>query len=468
MASSHSRLEQFAKQGLWSTNLAALPFPHRVAMQTLRLVIAVALEFRPRLLDARAAGLVFTTLLSLVPFLAVMFSVLKAFGVHHQIEPLLTQALDPLGPKSIEVTAKIIDFVENLKIGVLGMVGIAGLIYTTYSLVDKIEQAFNAIWMVRQGRPLGRKFTDYLSVVLVGPVLVFTAFGALASLQSHTVVQSLKDMEPFGTFLVYSAEIVPFVMLCAVFTFFYKFLPYTQVHTTSALIGGVSASILWGVAGEIFAKFVTASAKYSAIYSSFAVLVLFLLWLYAGWLIILIGAQFSFFHQHPTAYLSRQLWQQGTPAFRERITMNVLLALACRHLQGERPVSPSELAVKLNLPDALMVEELERLIDAGMVGLMKEPEGVSLIKPPELISIKEILDIVWDGSPTKSSLPIHPDDPLEVLLQRRDEAVTQTLVGHTLRSLARERMSTRNESLPTAEILSCHSSSTIPDSNSSQ
>lgn len=464
MANSHIRLEQFVKHDLWRSNLDSLPWLHRATIHTLRLVIAVALEFRPRLLDARAAGLVFTTLLSLVPFLAVMFSVLKAFGVHHQIEPLLTQALEPLGSKSVEITARIIDFVDNLKIGVLGIVGITGLLYTTYSLVDKIEQALNAIWMVRQGRPWGRKFTDYLSVVLVGPVLVFTAFGALASLQSHTVVQSLMDMEPFGTLLVWSAEIVPFIMLSAVFTFLYKFIPYTQVRTMSALVGGVSASILWGITGEAFAKFVTASAKYSAIYSSFAVLILFLLWLYAGWLIILIGAQFSFFHQHPTAYLSRQLWQRGTPAFRERLTMNVLLALACRHLQGERPLLPSELALTLNVPDALVIEELERLIEAGMIGMITIPEGVCLIKPPELISIKEVLEIIRDGGPTTLSIPVHPDDPLEAILRQRDDAVARSLAGHTLRSLALERMTGRKEPLSTNEPLS---SDAIPQHASS-
>lgn len=441
MANSPTRFERFIKHDLWNTDLTALPVFQRTAWHTLRLILAVALEFRPRLLDARAAGLVFTTLLSLVPFLAVMFSVLKAFGVHHQIEPLLAQALEPLGPKSLEITGRIIEFVDNLKIGVLGTVGVASLIYTSYSLVDKIEQALNAIWIVRQGRPWNRKFTDYLSVVLVGPVLVFTAFGVLASLQSHTVVQWLIGMEPFGSLFLWTAEIVPFLVLCGVFTFFYKFIPYTRVQVTSALVGGISAAILWGVAGEVFAKFVAASAKYSAIYSSFAVLILFLLWLYTGWMIILIGAQFSFFHQHPTAYLSRQLWQQGTPAFRERVTLNLLLALACRYLQGSPPLRVSDLAIKLNLPDELVVEELERLIEANMVGLIKEPEGVSLIKAPELITIKEVFDIIRDGNPGGTSGRLPPDDPLETLLRRRDEAVAQSLAGQTLRSLAEQRMS---------------------------
>jgi membrane protein len=437
--STATRLTQFAKQDLWTTDLAASPFLQRVGIQVLRLAIAVGLEFRHRLLDARAAGLVFTTLLSLVPFLAVMFSVLKAFGVHHQIEPVLAQTLEPLGPKSVEITATIIGFVDNLKIGVLGVVGVAGLFYTTYSLIDKIEQALNAIWMVRQGRSWGRKFADYLSAVLVGPVLVLTAFGVLASVQSHTVVQRLLEIEPFGSLLVWIAELVPFLMLCCVFTFFYKFIPNTEVKFSSALVGGISAAILWGAAGEAFAKFVAASAKYSAIYSSFAVLILFLLWLYAGWLIVLIGAQFSFFHQHPSAYRSRLLWQQGTPLFRERLALRVLLVLARRHLKGDRPLTLSELAIELSLPLSLVEEQVEHLIEGGFVGRLNEPEGINLIKPAELISVKEVLDTIRNGSPPGAFVPADTGDSISDVLRRRDEAIEQALAGQSLRSLVMEQ-----------------------------
>ncbi len=433
-----ARTIQFLQQDLWTTDLATLPFFQRALVQAIRLAIAVALEFRHRLLDARAAGLVYTTLLSLVPFLAVMFSVLKAFGVHHQIEPVLAQALEPLGPKGPEITSTIIGFVDNLKIGVLGVVGVAGLFYTTYSLIDKIEQALNAIWMVRQGRSWSRKFADYLSAVLVGPVLVVTAFGLLASVQSHTLVQQVLEFQPLGYVMVWAAELVPFLILCAVFTFLYKFIPHTNVRFSSALVGGIAAAILWGIAGEAFAKFVAQSAKYSAIYSSFAVLILFLLWLYAGWLIVLIGAQFSFFHQHPTAYLSRLLWQQGTHGFRERLALNLLVVLTRRHVKGERPLSPPELAIELNLPVSLVEDQVDHLVESGLLGLMHKPEGVSLIKPPELISVKEVLDAAREGNSAEAHLPIDTSSPVQAVLRRRDEAVEEALAGQTLRSLVPE------------------------------
>lgn len=430
-----SRLSQFAKQDLWSGDLTAMSLFRRLGVQAVRLATAVAMEFRHRLLDARTAGLVYTTLLSLVPFLAVMFSVLKAFGVHHVIEPFLAQALVPLGPKSKEITATIIGFVDNIKIGVLGAAGIAGLFYTTYSLIDKIEQALNAIWQVKQGRTWNRKVADYLSAVLVGPVLVFSAFGLLASLQSNTLVQHLVELEPFGTLLVWSGEMIPFLMFCGVFTFLYKMIPNTNVELRSAAIGGVSAAILWIIAGEAFAKFVAASANYSAIYSSFAVLMLFLLWLYTGWMIVLIGAQFSFFHQYPTAYLSRLLWEQGTHVFREQLALKVLRVLGHHYLKGDRPLELPELSNELNIPLSLVEEEVEHLIENGFVGRLQRPEGVSLIKSPDLIFVKEVLDSVRNGTPPWILPHLDSNDPVSALLRHRDQAVERALAGETVQSL---------------------------------
>lgn len=429
------RLRQFLAHELWAMDLEKAPRASRLALRLLRLILAVAFEVRFRLLDARASGLVYTTLLSLVPFLAVMFSVLKAFGAHQQIEPLLNQVLEPLGPKGVEVTGQIIGFVNNLKVGVLGAVGVAGLFYTTYSLIDKIEQAFNAIWRVRQGRTWARKFTDYLSVVLVGPVLIFTAIGLIASVQSHALVEQVMAIEPFGSLLVWTAELMPFMLLCGVFTFMYKFVPNTQVTAYAALIGGLTAALLWGIAGEAFAAFVAASGKYSAIYSGFAVLVLFLLWLYAGWLIILIGAQVSFFTQHPSAYRALFPWLQDTPALRERLVLEILTALGRRALRGEGPMRMTELAQELGLPPSVVEERVIELVDQRLLARMSEPEGIALIKPPELMPIHEILNLVRDGFGLTQRVPDKPEGRIDALLRQRDAAIAHSLDGMTLRSL---------------------------------
>ncbi|WP_447985235.1 YhjD/YihY/BrkB family envelope integrity protein [Nitrospira sp. Nam74] len=431
-----ARIEQFLKHDLWVIEVDSLHGLQRVGVQLLRLIWAAATEFSNRLLDARAAGLVYTTLLSFVPFLAVTFSVLKSFGVHQMIEPVLKQVLEPLGPKGTEITNQVIGFVNNVEVGVLGIVGIAGLLYTTYSLIDKIETTFNAIWRVRQGRSWGRKFTDYLSVVLVGPVLVVTAFGLLASVQSNALVQRVLGLQPFGYVAVWAAKFMPFVLLCGLFTFLYKFVPNIYVRLTSALVGGVTAALLWAIAGEAFAAFVAASSNYSAIYSGFAILVLFLLWLYIGWVIILVGAQVAFFHQYPAAYLTQFLWADRSYAFRERLVLVLLVDITRRYLQGEPPSQPSELACELDVPVSVVEEQIDDLVRYGVLCRMVQPEGVGLVKPPELISVAEVLEAIRDGVPIGRGLRSEVTDEVDRVLERRDRAVKDALAGITLRSLA--------------------------------
>jgi membrane protein len=433
------QIKQFVQRNLWTADLRSLHGASRVAVQTIRLAAAVSLEFRHRLLDARAAGLVYTTLLSLVPFLAVVFSVLKAFGVHHQIEPVLAQLLEPLGPKGQEITQQVIGFVDNLKIGVLGVVGVAGLLYTTYSLIDKVEQSLNAIWQVRHGRSWTRKFTDYLSVVLVGPVLVVTALGLLASVQSQTLVQRVLHFEPLGSWVVALAKFVPFFLLAGVFSFIYKFVPNTQVRLPSALVGGASAALLWGLAGMAFAKFVAGSGQYGAIYSGFAIVLLLLIWLYAAWLIVLVGAQVAFFHQHPTAYQSTLTWQHHTAALRERIALMVAAELTRRFVKGEGPVRPTELAGELHLAASLVEEQVDLLVKHGLLGRTTEPQGVTLVKPPESTPITEVLDAVREVKASESLIPTRDKDPVADALRRRDQAVEKALAGVTLQSLVRDQ-----------------------------
>lgn len=142
-----AKVNKLFRYDLWTLELDRLAPWERLGVRLLRLVIVAGLEFRENILSTRATSLVYTTTLSLVPLLAVMFSVLKAFGVHQQIQPFLAQVLEPLGERGHEVTIQIIGFVNNLKVGVLGTVGVATLFWTTFSAVDQIENALNTIWL---------------------------------------------------------------------------------------------------------------------------------------------------------------------------------------------------------------------------------------------------------------------------------------------------------------------------------
>ena len=393
---------------------------------------AVQKKVQDDALSLRAMGLTYVTLLALVPLLAVMFAVLKAFGVHNLIEPSLARALEPLGGQGTEITRRVLEFVSNLRVGVLGAVGVAALFYTVVSLISKIEDSFNYIWQVRHARTWGKKCSDYLSVVLVGPVLVFTALTVIASAQSHTVVQYMIANELLGPLILVATQLMPFAFLCIAFTFLYIFVPNTAVRFGSALLGGVVAAVLWQLAGVGFTAFIVGSARYAAIYSSFAILVFFFIWVYASWLIILVGAEVACFHQYPSSY--RAELDGKTPLSQERLALTALVEITRRYLAEQTPWSVTALAKNMRVQLSVLEPLMETLLAKGVLLQTVEPEGIVLGRPPEQIGVGRVLDIL--RTPGDEPAAIAGRDAISALLDRRNQAVEQALDGVTLRSLA--------------------------------
>jgi membrane protein len=409
---------------------------HKIHTSLYRAILVVNTRYRDDVLSLQAMSLTYSTLLSLVPFLAVMFSVLKAFGVQNALEPFLAQMLQPLGADASEVTNRIIGFVDNLQVGILGAAGTAMLFYTVVTLVAKIEDALNRIWRLPRSRGWGERITAYLTAVLVGPVMVFTALTLTASAQSYWLVERLVKIGFVSYVFTLATSVMPFVLFCATFTFLYKLIPYTHVRLGSALIGGATAGILWQVVGMAFAAFVANSAQYAAIYSSFAIMIVFLIWVYVGWLIFLIGAEVAYFHQHPSAFIRESLPGLKGHRFQEWLALSALVEITRRHLSQAPPWQPTELAVNLGV---LSLENIfDEFVRAGILLRAAEPEGVALARPPEAVTVREILDVVGDSAAPE----VANDGAAAHVLRRRDQAVEKALEGVTLRSLVTETPST--------------------------
>ena len=220
---------------VWASDLKGMPHHQHMLIQTMRIAHLVIRDLFDGMLTLQAMSLVYTTLLSIVPLLAVSFSVLKGFGVHNQVEPLLMNFLAPLGEQGVEITQRIIGFVENTKAGVLGSVGLAFLFYTVVSLIQKIEKSFNYTWRVTEHRPFAQRFSDYLSVVLIGPLLIFSAIGLTASVTGSSAMQQLQEYETVDWFIRFVSRLLPYLLVIAAFTVVYIFVPNTRVKLTSCL-----------------------------------------------------------------------------------------------------------------------------------------------------------------------------------------------------------------------------------------
>lgn len=410
-------------QSLWLARLAGV----------LRWALALQRAVREGALDYRAMGLVYTTLLSLAPLLAVSFSVLKGFGVHNQLEPFLRETLAPLGPQRDEVVGRIIGFVENIQVGVLGALGLALLFYSVVSLLGKIEDSLNLIWHVREQRPWRRRFTDYLSVVLIGPVLVFSALGITASMTSGRLVQWLVEQEPFGFLYFLLVQLLPYALIIGAFTFVYLFLPNTQVRLRAALIGAICAGLAWKAVGWAFATVVVGSASYSAIYSGFATVILSMIWLYASWMILLLGAAIAFLAQFPSFRQFKGAVDGFDRYSRERLGMILLVRIGRAFRQGEPPLRLESLSAALNLPRERIAEVLSPLLRSGMIAQVQGDAPAYLpAKPLDRLLLRDILHALGGDGESSGQLSLVEVDRL---FERMQAAQDQALAGLTLSDL---------------------------------
>jgi membrane protein len=377
---------------LWPAEMPANP-GHRALLIVGRYTMALLRDFASGALSLRATGLVYTTMLAIVPLLALSFSVLKGFGFHHRMEPLLLNLLAPLGPRSEELTASVIGFVDNVQGSALAGVSLALLIFTALQMAQRVEDGFNFVWRVDRPRSFARRFSEYLSVMLVGPVIMTIAMGLTATVASTTVIERLQQVEPFGSLIVSLGQMMPYLLVIAAFTFLYAFVPNTTVRVRSALLGGLLAGSLWAATGELFAEFVAGASRTEAIYSGFAIVIVAMLWLYVSWLILLLGAQFTFYHQNPD-YLSLG---RATPTMsnglREKLAIAVMLLIATDFERPSHGWRVPGLAAKLGMPRHLLEPIVNALRQAELVAETTEQRLVPT-KDLRRISLAEILDAV--------------------------------------------------------------------------
>jgi membrane protein len=404
----------------------------RVAVYSLRFGVRVLGKFQDQNLHLQSTSLAYTTLLSMVPFLAVTFSVLKGFGVQNQLEPVLMQTLEPLGEQGAEIGQYILSYVNNLNFAVLGFMGIALLFWTVISLLTKVEEAFNTVWHVAGVRSWSRRFSDYLSVALVGPVFIFSAFGVTTVALGDERVQRLASIEPLGMLILGLGRLVPYLLVCAAFAFLYSFLTNYRVRPVPALIGGLFASVAWYGVGNLFALLVASSSKYSAIYSSLAAAVLFIMWVNIGWLIILVGAHIARYWQHPHLLKLGEIGADSRQVPDEALALNLMALIGDAYYSDGPKWTLEALAARgcCGAPD--LVEGLVRSLQARrlIVATREEPEAFFPARAIETIPLSEIVAAVRGYNNRSVVLP-----PVKEVLDRVENAVSMSLEGRSLKDL---------------------------------
>lgn len=373
----------------------------------------------------RASALTYTTMLSLVPFLTIAFAILKGLGFQKRLEPLL---LEQFTPASQDVIAKIIEYVDRTNAGSLGIAGTLGLVMTAIITMRNMEGAFNRIWKVARGRSLARTVTDYLSVIVIAPLCGLVALSLTTYFNSPAMVEKMESLRILAGFHRLLIRWSPFAILWLAFTACYMLVPNTRVRFRSALLGGAVAGILWQLAQWGYIRYQFGVARYNAIYGALSQLPILLVWIYASWIVVLLGAEVARAHEEAGRSITPR-----RPEPYPQAMLEVLGAVAARFASGVPPYRLGELLEYLPMEPGLTVACLERLREMGWIApLEQDSDMVVFQRDPARMSLSELAQE-------------NPDERRQgaeaSLMERIQAALREALEGRTVAELVHESTS---------------------------
>jgi membrane protein len=360
-------------------------------LRVLRYPYAVIRDLFGGEINLRAMGLVYTTLLSLIPLLAISFAILEAFGVSRDLEPIVHEFFKPMGePGATEIATRVMHFVHRVSTRVVGTLGLAVLLWTLVGTIKKVEDSFNFVWRVEHARSFARRVTEYVSLLIIGPILL-VGFLALSHAAMRSVpVYDVVNLAPLQRLRGTGINIAPYVMVTAFFVVLYMFIPNTRVQLRPALIGAATAGVIWAAVGKVFTNMVVVSTRLTIVYAGFAFIVAALLWTYFGWLILLAGAQLSFYIQNPS-YLRlglRELRLSNVEI--EQLALRIMYWVGRAGVQNAQSWNIHRLASELGLPGISVTQIACALEAAGLLNV-SEDDVCTLGRKITDIRVHEIL-----------------------------------------------------------------------------
>jgi membrane protein len=407
-------------------NASSKPAAH--FLKTAKIVQLSVIGFKNDNCPMRAAALTFTTILSIVPLLAFIFSIAKGFVFQDKLQSLIMGKVPSIFE---DVVIKIFEYVGNTEAGALGTFGLLILTYTVVRTLNVVEKTFNSIWSVQQSRPLHRKFSDYISLVVVAPILAFTAVG----LQSKITISERYGL---GFLAVLWDRALPFILIWAFFWFLFRFVPNTHVKFSSASIAAVITGTIWMITHSLYIYIQASLIQNNKIYGGFAVVPAFLMYIYIAWVLILFGAELTFAAQNAGSFIPS--WAQKKITYREeeRAAFCVIETVCKAFDEGNGPLALEDICKVCKMPFRLGSSVLGYLVDANILVI---GSGTSLTympsRPPGNITIKEVMDAVKDKGEKLNNHEI-PGRKADEIENRLEKALDEEFGNETIGSLEKD------------------------------
>jgi membrane protein len=406
--------------------------PWGPVLRFLRYPAALTRDWLAGEINVRAMSLAYTTLLSLVPLMVFSFSILKGLGARGDLRYILHEFFRPMGGAAEELTTSVMQFVTNMRGDVLGSIGLGFLVYTVVTTIQKVEASFNFVWRVDRPRSFARRFTEYLSVMILAPILIAVIVGLLGSAEHSPFAQWLNAIPPLAWTTGLLGRFVPYLIVTTAFTFMYVFIPNTRVDYRAALIGGVAAGITWALVGRVFTEVIVYSSHMMAVYTGFAIVLTTLIWVYLSWLILLIGAQLAFYVQCPQYLRHGEETIELTGSAREQAGLSVMYLIGRDYGAGGTYWTSSGLAAELDIPSTALAPVLACLERGGLIVATEKDEflpardlaGIRLIDVIDAVRTRHARRLMIDMRPLPSATRVMGDV---------EAAIREELDGRTLK-----------------------------------
>ena len=377
-------INNFIKEDVWLLHEQTLsPFKAAI-IKSLKIVILSVQGFSRDLCPLRASALTLYSILSIVPVIAMLFGIAKGFG----FETMLEQRLIEQAPEQDALVLQLISFAQNLlestKGGVVAGIGIVVLFWTIINVIGNIEESFNFIWKIGAGRSLSRKFSDYLSLMLLAPVLLIASSSITVFLNTKIAwLMTVIQLPEFGTWLVVKAlSLSPLVLMIALFTFTFIFMPNHKINYRAGIIAGIVTGILYHLSQWAYLSLQIGVSSYNAIYGSFAALPLFVVWLQTGWMIVLFGCEVAFFLQNYEIYRNNNRFSDLSFSLKKVIALQIVHLIIKNFIQMNNPLTAAEIATRLVIPIAIIQPVLSNLIASHIIIEFKNQDDVDEVYLP--------------------------------------------------------------------------------------
>jgi membrane protein len=381
-----SKVINFLKTDIWRIRSKSYPRSKSFFLRQLRIIVLAVRGFDEDKCAFRASALTFYSLLSVVPVIAMMFGVAKGFGLERRFETEIMKKME--GQE--DVAKSIIDFanslLKNTSGGLIAGIGVAFLFWSIIKVLSNIEHSFNDVWGVKSPRSIGRKFSDYLSIMLVCPFLLIMASSStvVISSQVRVIIQRIPVVSELGPVIFLPLKLLPYCTIWITFTFVFIFMPNTKVKLKSGLLAGIVAGTFFQIAQYIYINFQIGAAKYDAIYGSFAALPLFLLWLQISWLVVLFGAELSFAHQNVETYEFEQDSMSVSYSFKKLLSLLTTHLLIKNFCNAEPPLDAEKISHILEIPIRLVRQILFELVESGILSEVRTDNNKDVAYQPAI------------------------------------------------------------------------------------